>query len=187
MAWIALGFWVFVIVSVLIRKYIGWPTNLTLLEYQRGVLYRKGLPIRDVDPGPVRVWAGIEKVIIVDMRTIPVSFENRAVTLIDGQTAVFGFSGSAEVRDGRKALYCAQNYNQFPAYVLLVCSRVVLNECAGGQVRINQLAIEGEITKRAKLRLEERGFGLLSFRLTHLAIAAPLPQPQAKIPKPADA
>lgn len=187
MAWIAVGFWAFVIISVLVRKYIGWPTNVTLLEYQRGVLYRRGLPVRDLDPGRLRVWVGIEKVIIVDTRTIPVSFENRAVALSDGQTAVFGFSGSAEVRDGRKALYCAQNYNQYPAYVMLVCSRAVLSECASGQAKINQPAIEAEMVKRAKLRLEEKGFSLISFRLTQLAVAVPPPEAQRTVTKPADA
>jgi hypothetical protein len=179
--------WLVYLAMILTRKYAGWPTNVTLLEYQRGVLYRKGTPLRDVDPGRVRVWAGVEKVIIVDTRAIPVSFENRAVTLSDGQTAVFGFSGSAEVREVRKALYSAPNYNQVPPYVMLLCSRAVLNEFSGGHIRLNQAAIEAEITKRSQLRLKEKGFELLSFRLTQLTIATPPPQPQVGLPKPTNA
>jgi hypothetical protein len=180
MAAVAIGFWICVLGIILVRRYLGWPTNVNLLSYQRGTLYRKGLPVRDVGPGRLRVWAGIEKVIIVDTRTIPVSFENRAVTLTDGQTAIYGFSASADVRDPHKTLYSAQNFSQVPAYVLLVCSRSVLNQRAGTDLKLSQNIIEAEISKLAKARLESQGFNLLSFRLTQLAIAGPSPQPTDK-------
>jgi SPFH domain / Band 7 family len=184
---IAVAFWVCVIAISLIRRHLGWPTTVNLLPYQAGTLYRKGLPVRDVGPGRVRVWAGVEKVIIVDTRTIPVSFENRAVALTDGQTAIYGFSASAEVRDARKALYSAQNFSQVPAYVLLVCSRAVLNQRASGDLTVNQGAIEAEMNKCAKARLESQGFNLLSFRLTQLSIAGPPPQPMDKPMRTANA
>jgi hypothetical protein len=180
MAAVAIAFWVCLIAIHLTRRYVGWPTNVNLLPYQRGTLYRNGLPIREVGPGRVRVWTGVEKIIIVDMRTIPMSFENRAVTLTDGQTAAFGFSASAEVEDARNALYSAQNFSQVPAYVLLVCSRAVLNQQASADIKINQGMIEGEMTKQARVRLASQGFNLLSFRLTQLALAGPPPQADNK-------
>ncbi len=186
MALVAIAFWLCVLALTLMRRYVGWPTTVTLLQYQRGTLYRKGHPVRDVGPGRVRVWAGIEKVIIVDTRNIPVSFENRAVALTDGQTAIYGFSASADVRDARKALYSAQNFSQVPAYVLLVCSRSVLNQRASGDLKIAQSAIEEEISKQARKRLEAQGFNLLSFQLTQLSIAGP-PQPEARPVRTANA
>jgi regulator of protease activity HflC (stomatin/prohibitin superfamily) len=180
MALIAIAIWLVVLGMVLMRRFLGWPTTVTLLPYQRGTLYRKGYPVRDVDPGRVRAWAGIEKVIIVDTRNMPVSFENRAVTLADGQTAIFGFSGSAVVSDARKALYSAQNFSHVPAYVLVVCSRAVLNRRASADLKIGQSLIEAEISKQAKLRLAAQGFNLLSFRITQLSIAGPPPQSDSK-------
>jgi SPFH domain/Band 7 family protein len=173
---IAILFWCCLLLLVSIRRFVGWPTTVTLLQYQNGVLYRKGYPVRDVGPGRSRVWAGIEKVITVDTRPIPVSFENRAVALTDGQTAVFGFSGDADVSDARKALYSAQNLNQVPAYVLLVCSRSVLNQQSGANLKIVQNRIEEQIAEQAKARLKDQGFNLLSFRLTQLSIAGPPPE-----------
>jgi len=187
MAVVAIAFWVFVLGAVLMRRFVGWPTTVTLLQYQRGILFRKGYPVRDVGPGRVRVWAGIEKVIIVDTRNIPVSFENRAVALTDGQTAIFGFSGSADVRDARKALYSAQNFSQVPAYVLLVCSRAALNQRASAELKISQSLIEEEIFKQAKARLEAQGFNLLSFRMTQLSIVGPPPQAETKPTRTASA
>jgi hypothetical protein len=177
---LAIAFWVCLLAIVLMRRFVGWPATVTLLQYQRGTLYRKGYPVRDVGPGRVRVWAGIEKVIIVDTRAIPVSFENRAVALTDGQTAVFGFSANADVSDARKALYSAQNFSQVPAYVLLVCSRAVLNQRASTDLKIGENLIEEEITKQARTRLEAQGFNLLSFRLTQLSIAGPPPQSESR-------
>jgi hypothetical protein len=34
----------------------GKLTTVALLPYQRGVLYKQGLPVRDVGPGKHRVW-----------------------------------------------------------------------------------------------------------------------------------
>src|SRR5581483_11228896 len=93
----------------------GWPVKVNLLEYQRAVLYRKGLPLKDVGPGRHRVWVGSEKLIIVDARPIQISLDNQAVLRADGTMALYGISGTARVADTRKVLYSAQNYNQFPA------------------------------------------------------------------------
>lgn len=182
---IGILFWCCLLAVVAVRRYVGWPTSVTLLQYQSGVLYRKGYPVRDVGPGRVRVWTGIEKVILVDTRPIPVSFENRAVALTDGQTAVFGFSGNADVSDARKALYSAQNLNQVPAYVLLVCSRAVLNQQSGANLKIGQNLIEEQIAGQAKARLKEQGFNLLSFRLSQLSIAGPPPESDDRRPRTA--
>lgn len=180
MAFVAIGVWVCLLAMVLMRRFLGWPTIVTLLQYQRGILYRRGHPVRDVGPGRLRVWAGKEKVIIVDTRAIPVSFENRAVALTDGQTAIFGFSGNVDVSDARKALYSAQNFSQVPAYILLVCSRTALNQHASADLKFGHTLIEQEITNQAKARLATLGFNLLSFRLTQLSIAGPPPQPEGK-------
>jgi hypothetical protein len=175
MGLLAIAFWALVVGITLLRKYFGKPTNVTLLPYQRGVLYKKGIPVRELGPGTLRVWAGMEKVIVIDTRPIQLSFENRAVALTDGTTAVYGFSGSVEIRDLRKALYSSQNYNQIPAYVFLCCSRMVLNACSSGQIKTSQGTIEQEISDKARERLGSQGFELQSFRLTQLALAAPAP------------
>lgn len=166
-----------ILVSILFtRGYIGKPTTVTLLQYQGGVIYKRGLPIRQVEAGRHRVRAGIEKMIIVDKRPTSVSFENRAVTLSDGATAVYGFSGSADVRDISKVLYCARNYNDVPAYVLLCCTRLILSDYPSGRLLVSQESIVQEIINRAKPRLAEAGFDLQAFRFTHLSIASPAPQ-----------
>jgi hypothetical protein len=181
MAFIAITFWLLVLGLVLMQKYLGKPTNVTLFDYQRGILYKKGKPVREVGPGNLRVWAGMEKVIIIDMRPVQLSFDNRAVALTDGSTALYGFSGSATIRDARKALYSTQNYSQAPACVLLCCSRVVLNGHSSSNLQIDRGAIEQQIVEQAKPRLESLGFELLSFRLTQLSLAASAPREVSKL------
>jgi hypothetical protein len=144
---------------VALRQFKGRLTSFTLLEYQRAVLYRQGLPIREVGPGRYRVWAGSEKLIIVDTRAIQVSFENQAVALRDGSTAVYGISGTATVQDVRKAIYCARNYNQVPSFTV--------NELRGSKDGVAQ-----EIINCAKPRLGAAGFELLAFRLSQISVTA---------------
>jgi regulator of protease activity HflC (stomatin/prohibitin superfamily) len=173
-AWAALG------LLVLMQTYVGMPSSFTLLEHQRGVLYRKGKPVRELGPGRHRVWVGIEKVLFLDTRPISVSFDNRAVTLSDGATAVYGFSGSAEVVDVQKALYSSGNFSEMPAFILLCCARSVLNGQSSVVVMARQASIVDQIMERARPRLSAVGFQLLTFRMTQLNMASPVaPAPTA--------
>lgn len=161
-------FW-FLILGILIRRlYLGKITRVTLLPYQKGIFYKKGLPIREVGPGRSRVRVGIEKVIIVDARPIPLSFENRAVTLRDGANAIYSLSATAEVIDTRKALYSCQNFVQYPAFTLLCCARLVLSSCSSSQLKINKDAMTEKIRATVQERLHPHGFQLTAFRVTQL-------------------
>jgi hypothetical protein len=158
------------------RMFVGKLTTVTLLQYQGGVLFKRGHQVRELAAGQHRIWTGSEKVIFLDNRPTSVNFENRAVTLSDGATAVYGFSGCAEIRDVSKALYCARNCNDLPAYVLLCYSRLVLNRHASMGLLADQEGIAQEIIHRAKPKLSEAGFELQTFRFTHLSIASAPPQ-----------
>ena len=173
-AWAALG------LLLLFRRYLGWPTSFMLLQHQRGILYRRGKPAHEVAAGRHRVWTGVEKILFLDIRPISASFENRAVTLADGSTAVYGFSGSAEVDDVRKVLYSAGNYNEMPAFVLLCCARSVLNSQMSAGLTGRQAALVEQVIGQAKPRLAEAGFRLLNFRITQLGIASAAPTSNAK-------
>jgi regulator of protease activity HflC (stomatin/prohibitin superfamily) len=157
----------------------GKPTNVTLLPYQRGVLFRMGLPLRDVGPGNHRVWTGTELLVHGDTRPISVNFENQVVALQDGFAALYGFSASAQVQDMRKAIYSARDYTNVPAFVLLRCARRHLNLSSAASIKAGKDAIVTRIGEEAKTRLGAAGFSLVSFRLTQLAIGttqAPAPQ-----------
>lgn len=154
---------------------IGYPSSYSLLPYQSGVLYRRGRPVRDVGPGRHRVFAGVEKILFVDMRPIHVNVEQRPVALADGNTAIYGFSASVAVQDVRKVLYSSSNYTQMPAFVTLLTVRATLNQLQLSQLRIGQAAIEEAITSACRSRLEAVGFELQSFRLTQLNFAVPAP------------
>ena len=165
--------WIAIIAAWVARPYVGSPSSFALLPHQGGILYKRGLPVREVGPGKHRVWTGVEKIFFLDTRPIQVSFENRAVAMQDGSTAVYGFSATAEVRDVRKVLYSAANFSQVPAYVLLCSARAVLNGCTRSQLRVNKEAIVSEIINRAKPRLAAAGFDLPTFRMTQLLVALP--------------
>ena len=161
-----------VIIGIVVsRIYFGWLASVTLVEYQRGVLYSKGYPVRDVGPGRYRAWTGVKKIMIVDMRPVQVNYENRGVMLSDGASAIYSVSGSARVIDVRKAVYSAANYNNVPSFVMLCCARFVLNNCTSAEIAANKDAVVERIINRAKPRLAAAGFELISFRLPELSVA----------------
>jgi regulator of protease activity HflC (stomatin/prohibitin superfamily) len=161
----------FTIGLMTLRLLGGRPTKITLMEYQRAVLFRRGLPLRDVGPGRHRVWTGIEKMMIVDTRPVQVSYENQSVLLRDGSGAAYSLSGSARVQDVRKALYAAGNYNHVPSFVMLCCTRLVLNSSSSFDIKTGRDALTEQIMERARPRLSAAGFELLSLRLTQLTLA----------------
>lgn len=159
-----------VAIVLAIRFFAGGYATVTLVEYQRGVIYRNGLPVRDVGPGRYRVWSGFEKVLHLDSRPVQVSYENQSVGLRDGTAAQYSLFGSAELRDVRKAIYASTNAALIPSYVLLCCTRSVLNASTSNELKLNKEAIVGRIHDRAKPKLEAAGFELLAFRLPQIAI-----------------
>jgi hypothetical protein len=152
------------------RLYAGQFAGVTLLEYQRGVIYRQGKPVQDVGPGRYRVWTGIDKVIHLDTRPIQVSYEAQQVGLKDGTSAQYAIAASARVQDPRKALYSSVNYAQIPAFVFLSCARSVLNNSTSSQLKLRPEAASEQIIERAKPRLAAAGFELLAFRMPQLEI-----------------
>jgi regulator of protease activity HflC (stomatin/prohibitin superfamily) len=172
----ALGLWFFVLcwaVAIVVVLYFvkrGNPSAVNLLPYQRGVLFRKGRPFRDVGPGKHRVWTGTELLVHADTRPISVAFENQIVALRDGFAALYGFSASAQIRDLRKALYSARDYTQVPPFILLRCARRELNFATSTSLRLEKEAAAQRISDTAKSRLAALGFDLLSFRLTQLQV-----------------
>jgi hypothetical protein len=155
--------------------YVGYPSRFTLLEHQRGILFRRGLPVRELGPGRYWIWTKREKVFWLDVRPIQVSFDNQGAVLNDGAAAVFGLLGSARIADAHKATYCARNCSQVPGFVLHCCTRSVLNSLPATQISDSKEKLADEIISRVTPRLAAAGLELLSFRLTHLSLAAPPP------------
>lgn len=152
---------------------IGFPTRYSLLPYQRGMLYRGGRPVREVGPGSHRVFRRLEKIVFLDTRPIQVKVEHRAVALLDGTTAIYGFVASAEVRDVKKALYVSASYTQMPAFVTLLVTRGYLGRCDASQIKNGQAALTEEIFATVQARLAASGFELLSFRFSELYSVVP--------------
>ena len=155
------------------RPIIGVPSSHSLLPFQSGVLFRRGLPIREVGPGRHRVFLGKERIIFLDTRPIDVTVENRAVALADGEAAVYGFAARAQVRDVKKALYASAAYSQLPAFVLLCAVRAGLNRRRTGEITVGQMALTEDITVECRSRLAMKGFELISFRFTRLEVVTP--------------
>jgi hypothetical protein len=152
-------------------------------EYQRGVLYDNGVPVKDVGPGSHWVWSGRQLLIHADTRPRSVGYEKLVVALQDGASAVYGLLAGVQMSDVRKAIYSARNYEQAANAALLRCTRLALNQRTSTQLRATtQETLTQEISADAKSRLAEAGYDLVSFRLTGLSIVVPNPNPTTPQP-----
>ena len=176
--------WAWMIVQLVYLGPRGKRTTVTLLPYQRGILFRKGLAVRDVGPGKHRVWAGSELLVHGDTRPITVNYEKQVVGLKDGFLALYGFSASVEVQDIRKAIYSARNFTEVPPAVLLRCTRKQLNGCSGRSINLEKDTVVNRISEDAKGRLSKAGFKLVSYRITQLAIGVPQTPAAQTVPRP---
>lgn len=164
---IAAGFIFFVLTK-------GIPTRVNLMEYQRGVLYRKGFPVKDVGPGSHWVWSGSQLLIHADTRPRSVGYEKQVVALQDGSSAIYGLFASIQMTDVRQAIYSARNYEQAAHAALLRCTRLALNQRTSTELRaISREGLTREISAEAKSRLAAAGYELVSFRLTDLSVVVP--------------
>lgn len=164
------AFWIVLIVALAYFHHRGDLRNVTLLPYQRGVLFVRGLPGRDVGPGKHRVWVGSEFLVSIDTRPVAVHAQNQAVALQDGAAAVYGVSASAEVKDARKAIYSARNYNHVPAYLLLSSVRKILNSKSSSALVSGRELVEKAVAEVVTPRLAAAGFALSSFRFSQLSV-----------------
>lgn len=149
----------------------GQLTYVTLLEYQRGLLYRRGLPVREVGCGKHRVWSGTELLVHADTRPISINFENQVVIMQDGNSVLYGVLASAQIQDIRKVIASARDYSHVPPTVLLRVTRLHLNRCTQSFLTLNKDAVIAKITEDAKARLQSAGFQLLSLRFSQLNVA----------------
>jgi hypothetical protein len=171
----------------MIVAYIAYHRKLrpsTLLSYQRGVLFVRGMPSRDVGPGKYWIWIGKELLVYLDTRPIAVHVENQAVALADGTVAVYSITAAAKVEDVRKALYSARNYNHVPGFLILSSARRVLNSKSPGALIAGRASVEKDVVEDVIPRLVGAGFVLVDFHLTQLSIVRQQQTPLNSEPQP---
>lgn len=97
---------------------IGVPTALyfvsqwkkvTVLEFQAGLKFRKGLFRKTLGPGTHWIYTKSTEVIIMDMRPVSTPIENLTVLSADGIPLSISLSGRLQVVDARTAFSGSEN------------------------------------------------------------------------------
>jgi len=140
----------------------------TIMEYQRGAFFRKGIFVREVGAGVHKVLLGRDYIVYGDVRPISFNFERQTVALRDGSLAQYSFYATAEIRDFRKALLCARNYSDMPYYVVRRELRAAIFALDSANFGISRLSVETAVRERVGQHLERAGFELTDFKVTDL-------------------
>lgn len=163
--------------------YLKRRSSHTVMEFQRGILFRKGMPYEDVGPGVHSTLLGRDFVVYGDVRSTSMNFENQTVAMRDGSFAQYSFFASATVRDFRKAVYSARNFTEMPYYILRRAVRGTISRQGREISAAGTNALEKNIQQRASKELEEVGFSLDEFSLSHLQLSAPADANVPEIPR----
>jgi hypothetical protein len=142
----------------------------TLSEYQRGIIYRYGHPLKDVGPGIHKVRLGRDHLVVVDIR--PEGFDRNltAVSTLDGRTAVYSLAGKIQVQDVRKAIYCARNHQQAALAKTISTVRRMLNDYESEDIRRYTQTVCDNIAEAVQDSVGKIGMAVLDFRLNQLQI-----------------
>jgi regulator of protease activity HflC (stomatin/prohibitin superfamily) len=169
------GFWAALIAFGYYLQKAGKPTTHTLLEYQRGILYHCGQPTKELGSGRHRLWVGRDYLLYLDMRPKSFTRELAMVATRDGQTAVYALSGKFQVRDLKKAIYCARDNNQAAIALIASIVRSKLNDSSSEDIRLHSAEVCNGIVQVVRERAHSIGMEILELRFSQLAIAQQSP------------
>lgn len=149
---------------------LGKKTRVTLMEYQGGILFSRGVPQSVVGPGGHTVWQGRDFLLYVDTRPRPMNFEGRTTGLADHSAAAYDVFATVRITDVKKAIYSARDPFQGAAAAILCTSRSVINGVKREDLTTDLESVTRNITERLQRRLEESGFVLESLRISNIKL-----------------
>ena len=163
-------FWFLIISRAWRVQSSGKKTKVTLMEYQGGILFSRGLPKATVGPGKHTVFQGRDFIVYVDLRPRPLNFERRGTGLADHSAVLYDVFATVKISDVKKAIYCARDTFQGAAAAILCCTRAELNRATREQLATNAEAVTRDISALLQRRLGDLGFQLESLRISNIKL-----------------
>lgn len=155
---------------VWLMRYLRLRTHVIVMEYERGVVFRKGLPFKDVGPGRYAIIREREFLVRIDVRPKTVSAEQQAVGMQDGRFAVYSLFASTSISDPRKAMYSARDYNEVPIYAVRRRSRSAIASQTAASLSIGVSGLTSMIAKEVSQDLQRTGMRLDEFKITRFEV-----------------
>lgn len=115
------------ILSLLALVFVLWHIiwlglSCTVLEYERGVLYRRGRFIRVLEPGGYWFWPGLYTIQRIDMRARYVTIPGQDVLTADNISIKISLAASFKIADPFRAINATGNF--YEALYLLIQLRL---------------------------------------------------------------
>ena len=163
----ALGFLALIAAVIGFRIRSSFP-RITILEYERGVKFRKGVFVEVLGPGCHRIHSKHERVEKIDMRPQPFLFE--ALSCVDAlqKRLAVSMAGEILVDDARLAFTNTRTQSEdivarLPQIVRGATARVVLPSSFE-----TEFAILKQSISEALMQLQSLGFKVENFQLTEI-------------------
>jgi regulator of protease activity HflC (stomatin/prohibitin superfamily) len=146
-----LGTILFLIGFYLAVKFAGWAfmrfqSSQVVFEYQRGLLYRRGVFERLLEPGLHRIFGGHIQVRVLDVREAFVTLAGQEVMTSDGVSVRISLVARQQIVDPH--LFVTRSENGTSAAYLLV--QPALREVVASMTADDLLTVRGEIGARVQ-------------------------------------
>src|SRR6516164_680990 len=139
--------------AVWVKRFIsGLFAIVTIYEYQRGLLYRKGRIQRVLEAGQYMIFRPWQATTIVDMRDVVLSLTNQEIVCTDNLGLRLSVAATYRVADPVKAIQQSQSYYN----AIYLEAQLALRDSTAGLKVEEVLSQRNELSKRFLELLTER-------------------------------
>jgi regulator of protease activity HflC (stomatin/prohibitin superfamily) len=144
--------------------------RVTVFEYQRGLVYKKGRFAKILAPGQYLIYRPWTTVRLVDARRRFVTVSGQEVVAADGVTLKVSLAVSFEVVDPAKAVNQVDNYESAFYLAMQIAARSVIGSVSVDDLIEKRLDIAARLTEAAETPVGELGLRLISAEIKDIML-----------------
>jgi regulator of protease activity HflC (stomatin/prohibitin superfamily) len=158
----------------------GWPASareatlgaVTIYEYERGLLYRRGRFLRELGPGRYRLWPFTHRrIFIVDLRRASVQVVNQKLLTADQITVTLNLVADYEIADAPAAVHKVADFRTHLYEDLQLSARQTVGASPVDDLLRERTRINGQILEGVRPLAEGYGLRVLQAAIKDLILA----------------
>jgi regulator of protease activity HflC (stomatin/prohibitin superfamily) len=171
-----------VVLALIVLKILS-PHRTVVLEYQRGLKYRKGRFVGLLTAGRYWVFPPTTTITILDVRPVFITIPGQEVITADGVTVKVSLAAEYEVADPPTAMNKNANFNAAFYLVLQMAVRQIVGREKVDAIIENRTSISERIRELTQEKTAALGLGLLSADIKDVMLPGELRRTFAQVIK----
>ena len=177
--------WITVLLIVLLA--VVWKVlplkHVTVMEYQRGLLYKKGRYTKTLDPGSYWISSTFSLVVPVDIRSQFITIPGQDVISADGVTVKISLAAEYQVVDPSLAINKTLAFQANLYLHLQMALREIVGKEKIDALLENRVGLSGKLMELGFPKAEQMGVKLVSVDVKDIALAGEMKKAFAQVVK----